>query len=146
MGETGSGKTTQIPQFLLEAGYANKGLIAITQPRRVAAISIATRVSHELSSKLGSTVGYSIRFDDCTTPETKIKYMTDGMLMREFLNDMYLTKYSCIILDECHERTLRTDILLGLVKRVLKKRKNDLKVILMSATLDADRFSIFFNK
>ncbi|KAJ3414817.1 putative ATP-dependent RNA helicase dhr2, partial [Chytridiales sp. JEL 0842] len=144
VGETGSGKTTQIPQFLYEAGYAKKGMIAITQPRRVAATSIARRVSEEMAAKLGGLVGYSVRFDDTTSQDTKIKYMTDGMMLRELLSDKLLSKYSVILLDEAHERTLRTDILFGMVKSIQKVRP-DLKVLVMSATLDAERFSKYFN-
>ncbi|KAJ3033022.1 putative ATP-dependent RNA helicase dhx33, partial [Rhizophlyctis rosea] len=118
VGETGSGKTTQIPQFLHHAGLTNDGIIAITQPRRVAAISIARRVSEELGTSLGTLCGYSIRFEDTTSPHTKIKYMTDGMLLREFLSDPLLSRYKVIMLDEAHERTLRTDILFGMVKGV----------------------------
>lgn len=145
VGETGSGKTTQIPQFLYDAGLTERGMIAVTQPRRVAAISIAKRVADEMGSKLGDKVGYSIRFDDTTSPGTKIKYMTDGMLLRELLGDNSLRKYSAIILDEAHERTLRTDILFGMVKAIQKER-SDLKVIVMSATLNAEKFSEYFDK
>ncbi|KAF6773570.1 hypothetical protein AHF37_06430 [Paragonimus kellicotti] len=116
-GETGSGKTTQIPQYLYEAGYCEGGKrIGCTQPRRVAAMSVAARVSQEMSVKLGKEVGYSIRFEDCTSERTKIKYMTDGMLLREFLTEPDLGGYSVMMVDEAHERTLHTDILFGLVK------------------------------
>ncbi|KAJ3324624.1 putative ATP-dependent RNA helicase dhx33 [Boothiomyces sp. JEL0866] len=141
VGETGSGKTTQIPQFLY--GITKK-CIAITQPRRVAAISIAKRVAEEMDCKLGTTVGFTIRFQDQTSPNTRIKYMTDGMLLRELLNDSQLTRYSIIILDEAHERTLRTDILFGAIKAIMKKRK-DLKLVVMSATMNAEAFSNYFN-
>ncbi|OAJ41460.1 hypothetical protein, variant 1 [Batrachochytrium dendrobatidis JEL423] len=144
VGETGSGKTTQLPQFLHDAGYTKNGMIAVTQPRRVAAISIAARVSQEMQSELGKTVGYAIRFEDFTSPETKIKYLTDGMLLRELLTDSNLTRYSVIILDEAHERTLRTDVLFGTVKDI-QKRRPDLKIIIMSATLNAKAFSEYFN-
>ncbi|KAJ3020069.1 hypothetical protein HKX48_001375 [Thoreauomyces humboldtii] len=144
VGETGSGKTTQIPQFLNDAGLTGKGMIAITQPRRVAAISIAKRVAEEVGTRLGDKVGYSIRFDDTTSAATRIKYMTDGMLLRELLSDNKLKKYSAIILDEAHERTLRTDILFGMVKAIQKERK-DLKIIIMSATLNAEKFSEYFD-
>eukprot|EP00158_Paraphelidium_tribonemae_P004509 Partr_v1_DN26795_c0_g1_i2_m8449 putative DEAH (Asp-Glu-Ala-His) box polypeptide len=143
VGETGSGKTTQIPQFLFDAGYARRGMIACTQPRRVAAISLARRVAEEFGTELGDAVGYTIRFEDKTSSSTKIKYMTDGMLLREILNDSLLSRYSVILLDEAHERTLRTDILFGMVKLILIKRK-DLKVIVMSATLEARKFSSYF--
>jgi pre-mRNA-splicing factor ATP-dependent RNA helicase DHX16 len=116
-GETGSGKTTQLPQYLYEAGYCRDGKkIGCTQPRRVAAMSVAARVAEEVGCRVGAEVGYSIRFEDCTSDKTKIKYMTDGMLLREFLTEPDLAGYSCMIIDEAHERTLSTDILLGLVK------------------------------
>jgi ATP-dependent RNA helicase DHX8/PRP22 len=143
IGETGSGKTTQITQYLIEHGYGKYGKIGCTQPRRVAAMSVAKRVSEEFGCKLGDFVGYSIRFEDCCSPETKIKYMTDGMLLREALVDKNLTQYSVIMLDEAHERTIHTDILFGLLKQALKAR-NDLKLIVTSATLDAEKFSSFF--
>ncbi|KTW28926.1 hypothetical protein T552_01554 [Pneumocystis carinii B80] len=143
IGETGSGKTTQLTQFLHEDGYSNFGLIGCTQPRRVAAMSVAKRVSEEMMVKLGTVVGYAIRFEDCTSPNTVIKYMTDGVLLRESLVDPDLSKYSCIIMDEAHERSLNTDILLGLIKNILVRRK-DLKLIVTSATLNAERFSRFF--
>ncbi|KAJ3156670.1 hypothetical protein HDU86_003894 [Geranomyces michiganensis] len=144
VGETGSGKTTQIPQFLYDAGLTKSGMIAITQPRRVAALSIAKRVAEEMGTRLGDKVGYSIRFDDTTAATTKIKYMTDGMLLRELLSDRKLSKYSVIILDEAHERTLRTDVLFGMVKGIQRERQ-DLKIIVMSATLNAERFSEYFD-
>jgi HrpA-like RNA helicase len=145
VGETGSGKTTQLPQYLREAGW-NKGkkMIAVTQPRRVAAITVAQRVADEVGCKLGNDVGYCIRFDDCSTRRTNIKYMTDGMLLREAHVDPLLSRYSVILLDEAHERTLHTDILFALVKSIQKKRV-DLHVVCMSATLQADAFSKYFN-
>ena len=143
VGQTGSGKTTQLTQFLHEDGYANFGLIGCTQPRRVAAMSVAKRVSEEMEVKLGSLVGYAIRFEDCTSKETAIKYMTDGVLLRESLVEPDLDKYSCIIMDEAHERALNTDVLMGLIKKVLARRR-DLKLIVTSATMNADRFSKFF--
>ncbi|EEH22573.1 hypothetical protein PABG_04784 [Paracoccidioides brasiliensis Pb03] len=144
VGDTGSGKTTQLTQYLAEGGFANDGIIGCTQPRRVAAVSVAKRVSEEVGCRLGAEVGYTIRFEDCTSPETKIKYMTDGILQREILLDPDLKKYSVIMLDEAHERTISTDVLFGLLKKTLKRR-HDLKVIVTSATLDADRFSEYFN-
>ncbi|XP_064631291.1 putative pre-mRNA-splicing factor ATP-dependent RNA helicase PRP1 isoform X2 [Lineus longissimus] len=147
VGETGSGKTTQIPQWCLEwvrARYNKKG-VACTQPRRVAAMSVAKRVSEEMDVMLGQEVGYSIRFEDCTCQKTLLKYMTDGMLLREAMSDPLLDAYGVVILDEAHERTLATDILMGLLKEVAKQRA-DLKIIIMSATLDAGKFQNYFDK
>lgn len=145
-GETGSGKTTQIPQYLFEAGYCSEGKkIGCTQPRRVAAMSVAARVSQEMAKKLGNEVGYSIRFEDCTSERTRIKYMTDGMLLREFLMDPSLDSYSVMIIDEAHERTLHTDILFGLLKDITRFR-SDLKLLVSSATLDSAKFSDFFDE
>ncbi|PBP28360.1 pre-mRNA splicing factor ATP-dependent RNA helicase prp16 [Diplocarpon rosae] len=143
VGETGSGKTTQLTQFLYEDGYAKLGLIGCTQPRRVAAMSVAKRVSEEMECKLGGTVGYAIRFEDCTSRETSIKYMTDGVLLRESLNEPDLDRYSCVIMDEAHERALNTDVLMGLFKKVLARRR-DLKLIVTSATMNSKRFSDFY--
>ncbi|KAI4102776.1 MAG: hypothetical protein LQ339_004515 [Xanthoria mediterranea] len=143
VGQTGSGKTTQLTQFLYEDGYAEKGLIGCTQPRRVAAMSVAKRVSEEMQVKLGGLVGYAIRFEDCTSKETSIKYMTDGVLLRESLNESDLERYSCIIMDEAHERALNTDVLMGLIKKVLARRR-DLKLIVTSATMNSDRFAKFY--
>ncbi|XP_054805557.1 pre-mRNA-splicing factor ATP-dependent RNA helicase DEAH1-like isoform X2 [Prosopis cineraria] len=144
VGETGSGKTTQIPQYLHEAGYTKNGKIACTQPRRVAAMSVAARVSQEMGVKLGHEVGYSIRFEDCTSEKTILKYMTDGMLLREFLGEPDLNSYSVVMVDEAHERTLSTDILFGLVKDISRFRP-DLKLLISSATLDAEKFSDYFD-
>ncbi|XP_023040306.1 ATP-dependent RNA helicase DHX33 isoform X2 [Piliocolobus tephrosceles] len=149
IGETGSGKTTQIPQYLYEGGISRQGIIAVTQPRRVAAISLATRVSDEKRTELGKLVGYTVRFDDVTSEDTRIKFLTDGMLLREAISDSLLRKYSCVILDEAHERTIHTDVLFGVVKTAQKRRKElgklPLKVIVMSATMDVDLFSQYFN-
>jgi len=152
-GETGSGKTTQIPQFLVNAGYAGAShgasgrsglrVVACTQPRRVAAMSIARRVAEEMDVRMGQHVGYTIRFDDCTDASTHLKFMTDGMLLREAMTDPMLERYQVIVLDEAHERTLSTDVLMGLLKEVLPKRP-DLKLIVMSATLDAVKFQRYF--
>lgn len=142
-GETGSGKTTQVPQFLLESGLVKDQNIACTQPRRVAAMSVAKRVAEEMDVYLGDEVGYSIRFDDKTSEKTRLKYMTDGMLLREAMVDPLLSKYSIICLDEAHERILNTDILFGLIKEILPKRK-DLKLVVMSATMDAEKFQKYF--
>jgi len=145
VGETGSGKTTQIPQFVLydDLPQQQRKLVACTQPRRVAAMSVAERVAQEMDVKLGDEVGYSIRFEDMTSQKTILKYMTDGMLLREAMNDHDLTRYSTIILDEAHERTLATDVLMGLLKEVVVRRP-DLKLIIMSATLDAQKFQRYF--
>ncbi|KAG7090672.1 Pre-mRNA-splicing factor ATP-dependent RNA helicase PRP16 [Marasmius oreades] len=143
VGETGSGKTTQLAQYLYEDGYCQYGIIGCTQPRRVAAMSVAKRVSEEMECKLGSTVGYAIRFEDCTSAETKIKYMTDGVLLRESLNEGDLDRYSVIILDEAHERSLSTDVLMGLLRKILSRRR-DLKLIVTSATMNAEKFSKFY--
>jgi ATP-dependent RNA helicase DHX8/PRP22 len=143
IGETGSGKTTQMTQYMAEMGYTQHGIIGCTQPRRVAAMSVAKRVAEEYGCQLGQEVGYTIRFEDCTSPSTKIKYMTDGMLMREYLADNKLTKYIAMMLDEAHERTIHTDVLFGLLKDLLKER-SDFKLIVTSATLDAEKFSRYF--
>ncbi|XP_063967101.1 ATP-dependent RNA helicase DHX33-like [Lytechinus pictus] len=148
LGETGSGKTTQIPQYLLEAGMTKAGMIAVTQPRRVAAISISTRVADEMGCELGTQVGYCVRFDDATSEQTKIKYMTDGMLLREAILDPKLSRYSIVVLDEAHERTVHTDVLFGVVKAAQQQRVNGnrpLKIVVMSATMDVDHFSEYFN-
>ncbi len=146
VGETGSGKTTQIPQFILfdDLPHINRKLVACTQPRRVAAMSVAQRVANEMDVPLGDEVGYNIRFEDVTSQKTILKYMTDGMLLREAMNDNNLTRYSTIILDEAHERTLATDTLMGLLKEVAVRRP-DLKIVIMSATLDAQKFQSYFN-
>lgn len=185
VGETGSGKTTQLPQYLFKWGFCcDGGIIGITQPRRVAAITVAKRVAEECGTPLGQKVGYAIRFEDVTSSQTKIKYMTDGLLLREALLDPYLSKYSVIIVDEAHERTIHTDVLLGLLKNVQKARSksinglvhtdhnnsnnghaleeridnqkdgilrpcqankyNPLKLVIMSASLDARVFSEYF--
>ncbi|CAF1163474.1 unnamed protein product [Rotaria sordida] len=143
IGETGSGKTTQITQYLAEAGYTSCGRIVCTQPRRIAAMSIAKRVAEEFDCRLGQEVGYTIRFEDCTSPETKIKYVTDGMLLRECLIDPNMNQYSVVVLDEAHERTLHTDVLFGLMKQAVQKR-SELKIIVTSATLDSVKFSEYF--
>ncbi|KAI3936132.1 hypothetical protein MKW92_005000 [Papaver armeniacum] len=146
VGETGSGKTTQLPQYLHEAGYTEHGKkIACTQPRRVAAMSVASRVSKEMGVKLGHEVGYSIRFEDCTSKKTVLEYMTDGMLLREFLIDPQLSSYSVVMVDEAHERTISTDILFGLLKD-LSRSRSDLKLLISSATLDAEKFSDYFDR
>jgi len=145
VGETGSGKTTQLPQFLHEAGYTKDGKkVGCTQPRRVAAMSVAARVAEEMGVKVGNEVGYSIRFEDATSDKTVLEYMTDGRLLREFLTEPDLSSYSALMIDEAHERTLHTDILFGLVKDIARGRP-DLKLLISSATLDAQKFSAFFD-
>ena len=145
-GETGSGKTTQIPQYLNEIGYTrNNKKIAITQPRRVAAMSVAARVAYEMNVKCGHDVGYSIRFEDCTSIQTKIKYMTDGVFLRELLTDPNLSNYSVIMIDEAHERTLYTDVIFGLIKDLAKYRK-DIKILISSATLEGEKFKEYFEE
>ncbi len=143
-GETGSGKTTQIPKICLELGRGTTGLIGHTQPRRIAARSTATRIAQELHSELGSVVGYKIRFTDRTSPQSYIKLMTDGILLAETQGDPWLGQYDTLILDEAHERSLNIDFLLGYLKQLLPKRP-DLKLIITSATIDASRFARHFN-
>ncbi|KAG9039148.1 Cyclin-dependent kinase catalytic subunit [Tulasnella sp. UAMH 9824] len=143
--ETGSGKTTQLPQYLHEAGYTANGMkVGCTQPRRVAAMSVAARVADELGTKVGYEVGYSIRFENCTSEKTVLKYMTDGMLLRELLTEPSLEGYSALVIDEAHERTLSTDILFALVKDIARFRP-DLRVLVSSATMDAQKFSKYFD-
>ncbi|CAL1392056.1 unnamed protein product [Linum trigynum] len=150
VGETGSGKTTQIPQFVLEAvgletaDKRRKMMVGCTQPRRVAAMSVSQRVAEEMDVSIGEEVGYSIRFEDRSSTRTVLKYLTDGMLLREAMTDPLLERYKVIILDEAHERTLATDVLFGLLKEVLKNRP-DLKLVVMSATLEAEKFQGYFN-
>lgn len=185
VGETGSGKSTQLPQFLSDAlaqgrlfpnsgstsnsnsssastdhskevkasaakdkhgGTHRKpvGIVACTQPRRVAAVTVAKRVAQERGGRIGDEVGYAIRFDDCSSSRTRIKYLTDGVLLREAMVDPMLSKYSVIVLDEAHERSLQTDILMGLLKQLQARRRDDLKVVVMSATLEAQTFLDFF--
>ena len=144
-GETGSGKSTQLPKLCLEAGLGASGMIGHTQPRRIAARSIAARISDELSSPLGELVGFKIRFDDKSSPTSLIKLMTDGILLAETQSDRFLEQYDAIILDEAHERSLNIDFLLGILHRILQKRK-DLRLIITSATIDADRFANHFGE
>ncbi|GER32868.1 RNA helicase family protein, partial [Striga asiatica] len=146
VGETGSGKTTQIPQYLKEAGWAEGGrMIACTQPRRLAVQTVASRVSEEMGVKLGDEVGYTIRFEDVTNNElTRIKFLTDGVLLREMMDDPLLSKYSVIMVDEAHERSLSTDILLGLLKKI-QRRRPELRLVISSATIEAKSMASFFN-
>ncbi|MFP4211360.1 MAG: helicase-related protein, partial [Alkalispirochaeta sp.] len=141
---TGSGKTTQLPIILHEAGYSREGVIGITQPRRIAAVSVSSFVGKQLGGAFPGLVGYKMRFYDETTPETRIKVMTDGILLQEIKNDQYLRDYSVIIVDEAHERSLNIDFVLGLLKRALELR-DDLRVIVSSATINADVFSQYFD-
>ncbi|HWA77037.1 MAG TPA: ATP-dependent RNA helicase HrpA [Polyangiaceae bacterium] len=143
-GATGSGKTTQLPKIVLSMGRGEKGVIAVTQPRRIAATSVATRVASELSCALGNEVGYQIRFEERAGPNTRVKFMTDGILLAEIQGDRLLRRYDTIILDEAHERSLNIDFLLGWLKRVLAERR-DLKLVVSSATLELARFSEFFS-
>eukprot|EP01066_Platyproteum_vivax_P010036 Platyproteum_vivax@DN4463_c0_g1_i1.p1 len=154
VGETGSGKSTQIPQYLLDApdfietcyGEGRASIrIGVTQPRRVAAISMARRVSEERGSKVGKEVGYTIRFDDTSGSDTLIRYITDGCLLRECLHSSNLAKYDVLILDEAHERSMHTDVLFALVKRAVVERRGELRVVVTSATLDTKQFSEYFN-
>jgi ATP-dependent helicase HrpA len=142
-GATGSGKTTQLPKIMLAMGRATKGLIGVTQPRRIAATSVAARVASELGTPLGTDVGYQIRFEDRTSRQTAVKFMTDGILLAEIQGDRLLRRYDTLIIDEAHERSLTIDFLLGWLKRILPERP-DLKVIVSSATIETDRFSQFF--
>jgi pre-mRNA-splicing factor ATP-dependent RNA helicase DHX38/PRP16 len=143
VGETGSGKTTQLTQYLHEDGWTDYGMIGCTQPRRVAAMSVAKRVAEEMDVALGDEVGYAIRFEDMTSKKTVIKYMTDGVLLRESLREPDLDSYAAIVMDEAHERSLHTDVLFGLLRKIVQRR-SDLKLIVTSATLNADRFASFF--
>ncbi|MCJ7774725.1 MAG: DEAD/DEAH box helicase, partial [Desulfobacterales bacterium] len=143
-GETGSGKTTQLPKFCLAAGRGIDGKIGCSQPRRIAAITVAHRIAFELKQKIGQSVGYKIRFKDVTAKDSFIKIMTDGMLLAEAQNDSFLNEYDTIIIDEAHERSLNIDFILGTLKSLLKRRK-DLKLIVTSATLDIEKFSAAFD-
>lgn len=144
VGECGSGKSTQIPQYLYEHGWHTKGIIGITQPRRISAVTLANRVSEEMGDVVGQTVGFSVRFMAKCSEETRIKYMTEGILMREMMANPLLTNYSVIMIDEAHERSVLTDCVLGLLKKIAKRRSN-LKIIISSATMDAELFRDFFN-
>lgn len=143
-GETGSGKTTQIPKICLQLGLGVSGMIGHTQPRRLAARSVADRIAQELNSELGNLVGYQVRFTDKSSDETAIKLMTDGILLAEIQNDPFLNNYDTLIIDEAHERSLNIDFLLGYLKQLLPKRP-DLKVVITSATIDVERFSKHFD-
>ncbi|MGH8061956.1 MAG: DEAD/DEAH box helicase, partial [Pseudoxanthomonas sp.] len=143
-GETGSGKTTQLPKLCLAAGRGVAGMIGCTQPRRIAARAVARRVAEELKTQVGGAVGFQVRFNDQVGDDTRIKFMTDGILLAEIASDRWLSAYDTIIVDEAHERSLNIDFLLGYLKQLLRKRR-DLKVIVTSATIDTERFSRHFD-
>ncbi len=143
-GETGSGKTTQLPKICMELGLGVAGTIGHTQPRRLAARSVASRIADELDVELGRSIGYKVRFNDKVSDATQVKLMTDGILLAEIQHDRYLNQYDCIIIDEAHERSLNIDFILGYLRELLPKRP-DLKVIITSATIDPERFSKHFN-
>lgn len=144
VGETGSGKTTQLPRYIYEAGLGKTGVIGITEPRRMAATSVAKFVAEQLSTQLGDVVGYQVRFDDRTATETAIKFMTDGILLREMQIDPDLSRYSVIMVDEAHERSVNIDLTLGLLKELLTRRP-DLRLVVSSATIDTRKFSRYFD-
>uniref|UniRef100_A0A8R1E3H5 RNA helicase n=1 Tax=Caenorhabditis japonica TaxID=281687 RepID=A0A8R1E3H5_CAEJA len=148
IGETGSGKSTQVPQLCIRARLAENGAIAVTEPRKVAAVSLATRVAVEMGTQIGETVGYHVRFENATSPRTKIEYMTDGIVLRKALISPLLDKYSVVIIDEAHERSLHSDVLMCILRKCQEQRnetKSPLKLIIMSATLQADKFKTYFN-
>ncbi|MDT8297443.1 MAG: DEAD/DEAH box helicase, partial [Spirochaetaceae bacterium] len=140
---TGSGKTTQLPIILHEAGYAERGVIGVTQPRRIAAVSVCRYIAKQLDSNVGAYVGYKMRFEDITGADTRLKILTDGTLLQEMKGDRWLTQYSVLMIDEAHERTLNIDFILGLVKEILPHRP-ELKVIISSATLNPEVFRDYF--
>ncbi len=147
VGETGSGKSTQLPQYLMEHGWSSGSqMICVTEPRRIATINLAKRICEESSTALGQEVGYAIRFEDCFTPGvTRCKFVTDGLLIREMMQNPLLPQYSVIILDEVHERNANMDIIIGLLKKVMKRRQ-DLRVIVCSATVDAEELKLYFDE
>ncbi|WP_421015233.1 DEAD/DEAH box helicase, partial [Glutamicibacter creatinolyticus] len=144
-GETGSGKTTQLPKMLLELGLAERGMIGHTQPRRLAARTVAERIAEELGTKIGDEVGFHVRFTGEVSRRTQLKVMTDGILLAEIQRDKLLKKYSAIIIDEAHERSLNIDFLLGYLKQIMPRRP-DLKIIITSATIDPERFAAHFGR
>ncbi|KAL6784040.1 hypothetical protein ACKKBG_A04550 [Auxenochlorella protothecoides x Auxenochlorella symbiontica] len=144
IGETGSGKTTQISQILLDAGLGAGGMVGVTQPRRVAAVTVARRVAFERKVDVGQEVGYAVRFEECCSRRTSIKYLTDGTLLRELLHDPSLSRYGVIVLDEAHERSLNTDVLFALLKNLVARRDPPLKLVITSATLDSEKFSAYY--
>lgn len=143
VGETGTGKSTQLPQYLAEYFVGEGKCVVCTQPRRVAAVTIAQKVASEQGCNVGEKVGYSIRFEDKCSNKTRIKFVTDGVLLRECMSDPKLSKYSVVILDEAHERSLQTDILMGLLRN-MQEHREDLRIVVMSATLQTELFSNFF--
>ena len=143
-GETGSGKTTQLPQIAMLAGRGLTGMIGHTQPRRLAARSVSERIAEEVGQKLGQAISFKVRFNEQGSQDSIVRLMTDGILLAELSHDRYLTKYDTIIIDEAHERSLNIDFIMGYLKQLLPRRK-DLKVIITSATLDVNRFSSYFN-
>jgi len=143
-GETGSGKTTQLPKIWMELGRGTHGMIGHTQPRRLAARTVATRIAEEMECELGSYVGYKVRFNDQVSDRSQVKLMTDGILLAEIQNDRFLSQYDTIIIDEAHERSLNIDFIMGYLRELLPKRP-DLKVVITSATIDPERFSKHFN-
>ncbi|HUT63709.1 MAG TPA: DEAD/DEAH box helicase, partial [Anaerolineae bacterium] len=143
-GETGSGKTTQIPKMCIEAGRGIDGMIGCTQPRRIATTTVSRRIAEEIGEELGKSVGYKIRFDDRSNRGNYIKLMTDGVLLMETQADPYLNEYDTLIIDEAHERSMNIDFILGILKKLLIKRK-DLKLIITSATIDTEKFSRAFS-
>jgi HrpA-like RNA helicase len=136
---TGSGKTTQLPVILHGAGYGEKGIIGVTQPRRIAAVSVSEYIARQMDTAIPGLVGYKMRFEDKTNEKTRIKIMTDGILLQEMKLDSYLSKYGCLVVDEAHERSLNIDFILGLLKRILEMRP-EFKVIISSATINAEVF------
>ena len=142
---TGSGKTTQMPVILYDSGYARQGMIGVTQPRRIAALSVSEFIARQMGTAIPGVVGYKMRFEDRTGPGTRIKIMTDGILLQEMKLDPYLSRYACLIVDEAHERSLNIDFILGLLKRVLEVRR-DFKVLISSATINAEVFSEYFGE
>ena len=146
VGETGCGKSTQVVKYLLEGGWcSNNFQVVCTQPRRLAAVKLAERVASETRTELGATIGYKLRFDDVTSESTKVKFVTDGILVRESLSSPTLDGYSVVIVDEAHERNVNQDVLFGLLKKIRKVR-HDLRVVICSATIDAEAFLNFFKK
>ena len=147
VGETGSGKTTQLPQYLHESGWTQGGrVVACTQPRRLAATSVAARVAEELGTSVGDVVGYAVRFEQRVDADrTRLKFLTDGTLLREAMLDPLFSRYSVVIVDEAHERSIASDTLLGLLRKVCKRRP-ELRVVVSSATIDAERFRRLFER